>query len=165
MPWSSLRPSSTTHLWQSSRASSDRSLGRAELSSLLDVFCQTTRELGRDLVPNLLFSGEVLKVMSNLLRESVSIRDLRAPRDALLEAAPNTRDPEPLTELILQRRSHQPTAAHRGSDVTLARLILDPAVVALFRRSLSETVAGTGSALDAQESAMSLKRVWPGCRL
>ena len=62
--------------------------------SLLDVFSKTTPKLTEDLVPNLLSFGEVLKVMRKLLRESVSIRDLRTLLEALLEAAPSTRDPE-----------------------------------------------------------------------
>src|SRR6185295_17839516 len=65
-----------THLAEVARANADQILGRAELQSLLDVFSKTTPKLAEDLVPNLLSFGEVLKVMRNLLRESVSIRDL-----------------------------------------------------------------------------------------
>jgi flagellar biosynthesis protein FlhA len=53
----------------------------------------------------LLTFGEVLRVLRNLLRESVSIRDLRSILEALTELAPQTRDPEQLTELSRQRLS------------------------------------------------------------
>jgi len=141
-----------THLAEVARSNADQILGRAELSSLLDVFSKTTPKLVDDLVPNLLSFGEVLKVMRNLLREGVSIRDLRTLLEALLEAAPNTRDPEQLTELVRQKMSRQLTAAYRGPDGTLATLILDPAVEAMFRRSLSEIAAGTGGALDPRKA-------------
>jgi len=141
-----------THLAEVARANADQILGRAELSSLLDVFSKTTPKLVEDLVPNLLSFGEVLKVMRNLLREGVSIRDLRTLLEGLLEAAPNTRDPEQLTELVRQKMSRQLTAAYRGPDGTLATLILDPAVEAMFRRSLSEIAAGTGGALDPRKA-------------
>jgi flagellar biosynthesis component FlhA len=94
-----------THLAEVARANADQILGRAELQSLLDVFSKTTPKLAEDLVPNLLSFGEVLKVMRNLLRESVSIRELCTLREALLEAAPSTRDPEQLTELVRQKLS------------------------------------------------------------
>jgi flagellar biosynthesis protein FlhA len=141
-----------THLAEIARVNADQILGRAELASLLDVFTKTTPKLVEDLVPNLLSFGEVLKVMRNLLREGVSIRDLRTLLEALLEASPNTRDPEQLTELVRQKMSRQLTAAYRGPDGTLSTLILDPAVEAMFRRSLSEIAAGTGGALDPRKA-------------
>ena len=141
-----------THLAEVARANADQILGRAELQSLLDVFSKTTPKLADDLVPNLLSFGEVLKVMRNLLRESVSIRDLRTLLEALLEAAPSTRDPEQLTELVRQKLARQLTSAYRGPDGTVATLILDPTVEAMFRRSLSEIAAGTGGALDPRKA-------------
>ncbi len=141
-----------THLAEVARANADQILGRAELQSLLDVFSKTTPKLAEDLVPNLLSFGEVLKVMRNLLREGVSIRDLRTLLEALLEAAPSTRDPEQLTELVRQKMSRQLTSAYKGPDGTLATLILDPTVEAMFRRSLAEIAAGTGGALDPRKA-------------
>ncbi len=141
-----------THLAEVARNSADQILGRAELQSLLDVFSKTTPKLVEDLVPNLLSYGEVLKVMRNLLREGVSIRDLRTLLEGLLEAAPSTKDPEQLTELVRQKLSRQLTAAHRGPDGSLPTLLLDPEVEAMFRRSLSEIAAGTGGALDPEKA-------------
>jgi len=141
-----------THLAEVARANADQILGRAELQSLLDVFSKTTPKLAEDLVPNLLSFGEVLKVMRNLLRESVSIRDLRTLLEALLEAAPSTRDPEQLTELVRQKLARQLTSSYRGPDGMVATMILDPTVEAMFRRSLSEIAAGTGGALDPRKA-------------
>lgn len=139
-----------THLAEVARTNADQILGRAELQALLDVFSRSTPKLVEDLVPNLLSFGEVLKVMRNLLRESVSIRDLRTLLEGLLEAAPTTKDPEQLTELVRQKLSRQLTAAHKGPDGSLPTLLLDPVVEAMFRRSLSEIAAGTGGALDPE---------------
>jgi flagellar biosynthesis protein FlhA len=141
-----------THLAEVARSNADQILGRAELQSLLDVFSKTTPKLVEDLVPNLLSFGEVLKVMRNLLRESVSVRDLRTLLEALLESVPATRDPEQLTELVRQKMSRQLTAAYLGPDGSLSTLILDPEVEAMFRRSLSEIAAGTGGALDPEKA-------------
>jgi flagellar biosynthesis protein FlhA len=141
-----------THLAEVTRRNADQLLGRAELQALFDVFSRTTPKLVDDLVPNLLSFGEVLKVMRNLLRESVSIRDLRTLLEALLEVSPSTKDPEQLTELTRQKLSRQITAAYTGSDNGVTALILDPRAEEMFRRSLMEISQGTGGALDPHKA-------------
>ena len=137
-----------THLAEIVRRNADQILGRAELQGLFEVFSRSTPKLVDDLVPNLLSFGDVLKVMRNLLREGVSIRDLRTILEALLECAPLSRDPEQLTEMTRQRMSRQLTAAFLNEDRVVATLILDPSAEEMFRRSLSDIAAGTGGALD-----------------
>jgi flagellar biosynthesis protein FlhA len=137
-----------THLAELVRRHAYQVLGRAELAQLFEVFSRTTPKLVDDLVPNLLSFGEVLKVLRNLLREGVSVRDLRTILEGLIEMAPTTRDTEQLTELTRQRLSRQITAAYTGRDGGIAALILDPSVEDMFRRSLSEIAQGIGGALD-----------------
>jgi flagellar biosynthesis protein FlhA len=139
-----------THLSEVVRSNAHNILGRTELAHLFEVFSRTTPKLVEDLVPNLLSSGEVLRVMRNLLKEGVSIRDLRTILEALTELAPNTRDPEQLTELTRQRLSRQITSQFTGPDGTLAALVLDAPVEEMFRRSLREIATGTGGALDPE---------------
>ena len=143
-----------THLSETVRANAHNILGRGELQHLFEVFSRTTPKLVEDLVPNLLSFGEVLRVMRNLLRESVSIRDLRSILEALTELAPQTRDPEQLTELSRQRLSRQITASFMGSDGTLSALVLDAPVEEMFRRSLREIAQGTGGALDPEQARL-----------
>ena len=143
-----------THLSETVRANAHNILGRAELQHLFEVFSRTTPKLVEDLVPNLLSFGEVLRVMRNLLRESVSVRDLRSILEALTELAPQTRDPEQLTELSRQRLSRQITASFMGSDGTLSALVLDAPVEEMFRRSLREIAQGTGGALDPEQARL-----------
>jgi len=143
-----------THLSETVRANAHNILGRGELQHLFEVFSRTTPKLVEDLVPNLLSFGEVLRVLRNLLRESVSIRDLRSILEALTELAPQTRDPEQLTELSRQRLSRQITASFMGTDGTLSALVLDAPVEDMFRRSLREIAAGTGGALDPEQARL-----------
>ncbi|HEX7452045.1 MAG TPA: flagellar biosynthesis protein FlhA [Polyangiaceae bacterium] len=143
-----------THLSETVRSNAHNILGRGELQHLFEVFSRTTPKLVEDLVPNLLSFGEVLRVLRNLLRESVSIRDLRSILEALTELAPQTKDPEQLTELSRQRLSRQITASFIGSDGTLSALVLDAPVEDMFRRSLREIAAGTGGALDPEQARL-----------
>jgi flagellar biosynthesis protein FlhA len=141
-----------THLAEVARRHAHQILGRAELQQLFDVFSRGTPKLVDDLVPNLLSFGEVLKVMRNLLREGVSVRDLRTVLEGLIEMAPTTRDTEQLTELSRQRLARQITAAHTGRDGSIGALILDPTVEDMFRRSLTEIAQGIGGALDPEKA-------------
>jgi flagellar biosynthesis protein FlhA len=140
-----------THLGEIIRTHSHQLVGRGELQHLFDVFSKTTPKLVEDLVPNLLSLGDVLKVMRNLLKEGISIRDLRTIIEALIEVAPATKDSEQLTEIIRQRLSRQITSAFRGPDGALGALILDTQIEEMFRRSLREIASGSGGALDPEE--------------
>jgi flagellar biosynthesis protein FlhA len=140
-----------THLGEIIRTQAHQLVGRAELQHLFDVFSKTTPKLVEDLVPNLLSLGDVLKVIRNLLKEGISVRDLRTIVEALIEISPATKDSEQLTEIIRQRLSRQITAAFKGLDGVLGALILDPQIEEMFRRSLREIASGTGGALDPEE--------------
>ncbi len=141
-----------THLAEVVRKNAHNILGRAELQQLLDVFSRTTPKVVDDLIPNLLSLGEVLKVLRNLLKEGVSIRDLRTILEGLAEYAGSSRDPEQLTELIRQRLSRQLTSAFKGPDGSLASLVLDAQIEEIFRNSLRGIASGSGGALDPRQT-------------
>jgi flagellar biosynthesis protein FlhA len=131
------------------------------LQHLFDVFSRSTPKLVEELVPNLLSFSEVQKVMRNLVREGVSIRDLRTIIEALVDMGANTKDTEQLTEIVRQRLSRQITSAYTGPDGGITALVLDGKVEELFRNSLREIVQGTGGALDpakAQELSIALDK-------
>jgi flagellar biosynthesis protein FlhA len=140
-----------THLGEVVRTHADQLLGRTELQHLLDLFSKTHGKLVEDLVPGLLSLGDVLKVLRNLLRESVSIRDLRTVLEALADGAQQTKDSEQLTEMTRQRLFRQISAAHRDPQGVLHAIVLDAHVEEMFRRSLRELANGQGGALDPEE--------------
>ena len=139
-----------THLAEVVRSHAHNILGRAELQHLVDVFSKQTPKLFDELVPNLLTTADVLKVMRNLLREGISIRDLRTILEGLMEMAVSSRDTEQLTEMTRQRLSRQITTAFTGPDGTIATLVLESIVEEVFRRSLREIAQGTGGAIDPE---------------
>lgn len=139
-----------THLSEIVKQHAHEILGRSELQHLLDVFSKGIPKLVEELVPNLLSLGEVLKVFRNLLREAVSIRDLRSILEALLDMAGTTRDTEQLTEIVRQRMLRQITAQYTARDGAVHTLVLDARVEELFRKSLRDIAAGTGGAIDPE---------------
>jgi flagellar biosynthesis protein FlhA len=73
------------------------------VQGLLDTLAQQKPKVVEELVPNSLSLGGVQKVLQNLVRERVSIRDLLTILEALADAAPLSKNPEILTEYTRQR--------------------------------------------------------------
>lgn len=137
-----------THLGEVLRNNAHRLLGRQEVQHLLDVLARTSPKLVDDVIPNMLSLGDIARVLRNLVREGVSIRDLRAILEALAELSQQVKDPEQLTEMVRERLALQITARFKGNDGTVAALTLDPRIEQMLRTSLQEIASGTGGALD-----------------
>ena len=80
---------------------------------MLDHLKQTHPKVVEELVPNLLSLGAVVKVLQNLLREQVPIRDLLAILETLGDWAPHTKDTDVLTEHVRQALARTLTKMHR----------------------------------------------------
>ena len=116
----------TTHLGELIRQRAGELLGRAEIKRLLDTLNDSHPKLMEELVPKLLTLGEVARVLEQLLRERVSIRDLGAILETLLETAPLNKSVMALVEASRQalgRRLIQPLLDSEGQ---LPVMLLDP---------------------------------------
>lgn len=137
-----------THLGELARQHAHRLLGRQELQGLLDRLAEGYPKLVDDVVPNLLSLGDVLRVLRNLLRERLSVRDLRTLMEALADLSDQTKDSEQLTELVRERMAPAITAAVTAADGSVAALALAPPLEQVLRGSLRDLAQGTGGALD-----------------
>ena len=118
----------TTHLGELIRRHAHELLGRAETKRLLDSLNDTHPKLLEELVPKLLTLGEVEKVLGQLLRERVSIRDLGAILEALLESAPANKSQTALVEAARQAMGRRLIRPLLDADGLLPVLLLDPAL-------------------------------------
>ena len=91
-----------THLGEVIRREAHRLLGRAETKRLLDSLQETHPKLIEELVPKLMTLGEVQRVLQQLLREQVSIRDLGSLLEVMVEAAATNKNTVHLVETIRQ---------------------------------------------------------------
>jgi flagellar biosynthesis protein FlhA len=139
-----------THLGELLRSYAHKLLGRQEVQHLLDVLARRNPKLVDDVVPSLLSIGDVLRVLRNLLRERVSIRDLRSILEGLADVSATTKDAEQLTEMVRERLASHITSRVKGLDGTVAALTLDPRLEDLLRRSLRDIAAGTGGAIEPE---------------
>jgi flagellar biosynthesis protein FlhA len=126
-----------THLSEIIKRHGHELLGRQEVQALLDETAKTHPRLVEELIPTLLSLGTVVRILGNLLREGIPIRDLRSILEAIADHATGTKDPELLTEMARQSLSRTITRQHQAPDGTLPVITLDPRL----DRSLNEQVA------------------------
>ncbi|HKJ64837.1 MAG TPA: FHIPEP family type III secretion protein, partial [Desulfopila sp.] len=90
----------TTHLTEIIKKHAHELIGRQEVQNLLDNLLKTYPKLVEELVPNVLSLGTIMRILQNLLKEGVSIRDLRTILETMADWAPATQDTDVLTEYV-----------------------------------------------------------------
>ena len=117
-----------THLGELIRRHAHELLGRAETRRLLDSLAESHPKLVEELVPKILSLGEVQRVLQQMLRERVSIRDLGTILESLLETAPQSRGLPQLVEAARQALGRRLTQPLLEPDGTLRVIAIEPAI-------------------------------------
>lgn len=134
-----------THLAEIVKQHAHELLSRQEVKRLLDLLGESHPKLVEELVPKILSLGEVQKVLQQLLREQVSIRDLPAILETLLDIAPTSKNPVILVEAVRQslgRALVRPLLSERGG---LRVVTLDHALEEELGRSLTAQFPPAGA--------------------
>jgi flagellar biosynthesis protein FlhA len=122
-----------THISEIIKKHAHELVGRQELQQLLDSITATLPKVVEELVPSLLNLGAVLRVVKNLLKEGVSIRDFRSILETLADYGGVTKDPEMLTEFVRQSLGRYIVEQYKREDDTLCVMTMD--------REVEETIA------------------------
>lgn len=137
----------STHLTEIIKQHAHELLGRQEVKSLIDNIKETNAALVDELVPKSLSIGEVQKVLGNLLKEGVSIRDLVTILETLADYALITRDIDMLTEYVRQALSRSITK--QFINTKKAKVItLDPSIEQKIMDSIQQTEHGAYLSLE-----------------
>jgi flagellar biosynthesis protein FlhA len=91
-----------THIAELIKQHAFELLTRQEAKRLLDGLAETQPKLVEELVPKLLSLGEVQRVLQQLLRENVPVRDLATILETLVDVAPSSKNPVLLVEAVRQ---------------------------------------------------------------
>jgi flagellar biosynthesis protein FlhA len=139
-----------THLTETIRGHAYELLGRQEVKALIDYVAETHPKLIEELVPKTLAIGEIQKVLQNLLREKVSVRDLITIFETLADYGSQTKDHITLTEVTRAalNRSISKTLVNESGE--LAVITLSPQWEARLNEAMVRSEAGTYLALDAK---------------
>ena len=146
-----------THLTEVVKRHAHELLGRQETKSLVDAIKERQPVLVEELIPQTLTIGEVQRVLSNLLLERVSIRDLSTILETLSDYAKITKDTDQLTEYTRQRLSRQITAQIRSGDQPITAITLSQATEKRIQEHLSHSEQGIQLALDPRIAQQLMK--------
>ena len=151
-----------THLSEVVRSHASDLLTRDDVKHMIDHAKESCPVVVEELTSGLMTLGEIQKVLRNLLKENVPIRNLAWILESLADNAARTKDPDMLTEFVRQRLSRVLVAEHEAPDGKLYAVTLDPEIeLRLMRatqgekmteeagpRFLSEVVHGVRAALE-----------------
>ncbi len=137
-----------THLTEVIRRHIDELLTREDVQNLINNIKENNATLCDELVPKLLGVGDVQKVLQNLLREGISIRDLVTIFETLADYAPTTRDTDVLTEYARQSLKRAISNKYFTPNETTKVATLDPAIEKEIMGSVKQTEQGAYLTLD-----------------
>jgi len=137
-----------THLTETIRNNAFDLMGRQETQHLLDNLAKTSPKAVEELVPSLLSLGVVQKVLQNLLKERISIRDLLTIVETLADYALLSKDPDLLTEYVRQKLARSILLPFIQNDGVLNVIMVESAVEELFEKSINRTEHGAYLALE-----------------
>jgi flagellar biosynthesis protein FlhA len=106
--------------------------------------------------------GVLVRILQNLLRERVSVRDLGRILEAAADAAPITRDPVMLTEYVRQHMGRALTGPHLSENNELGVLVLDPQLEHTIQNGIETTDRGSFLAMDPNRIQELLTRIANG---
>ncbi len=137
-----------THLTEVIREHIDELLTRQDVQNLINNVKDNNQALIDDVVPKMLGLGEIQKVLQNLLREGISIRDLLTILETLADYASSTRDTDILTEYVRQSLKRAISNKYFPPNETSSVVTLDPALEQEIMGSVKQTETGAYISLD-----------------
>ena len=134
-----------THISEVIKQHAHELIGRQEVQGLLDNLAKSYPKLVEELVPTVLSLGTIMRVVQNLLKEGVSIRDLRTILETMADWAPATQDAHILTEYVRHALSRTISSqlAVEGvvSVITLAKPVEDTILNSIQHREQGSYLA------------------------
>ena len=141
-----------THLTEVIRQHIAELLTRQDVSNLISDMKENNPALVEELTPKLLGIGEIQKVLQNLLREDISIRDLLTIFETLADHAATTHDTDVLTEYVRQSLKRAISNKYFPANETTSVVTLDPKVEQDIMGSVKQTEQGAYLTLDPEKT-------------
>jgi flagellar biosynthesis protein FlhA len=147
-----------THITEIIKRHAHELLTRQDVKNLVDNLKERNAAVVEELIPGILSSGETHKVLQNLLRERVSIRDLSLILETLADVAPKNKNPEILTEYVRNALAQQICATYRDEKNIIPVITLDPNLEAKLEGSMRETETGFRLTMSPQDATRILEK-------
>ena len=148
-----------THLTEVIKSHAYELLTRQEVKNLLENLKQRSPALVEEVVPAQVKPGELQKVMQNLLRERVAVRDLETILETLGDYAGRTKDLDVLTEYVRNALGRAICKQYVDEQDRLWCLTLDPALEELVNGHLDRSERGTTNTMPPQTAQQVVQQI------
>jgi flagellar biosynthesis protein FlhA len=129
-----------THVSELVKRHGPELLTRQDVQKLLDGLAKEHPKVVEELIPHHMTLGGIQKVLQNLLREEVPIRDLLTIIETLADHAPHSKDNDELTENVRQALARTITSSFRGPEGLIPVMTVDPQIERLIRERAQEGI-------------------------
>jgi flagellar biosynthesis protein FlhA len=138
-----------THMSEIIRKHAHELLSRQDINSLLENTAKFNPAIVSDTVPGIITVGELQKVLSNLLRENVPIRDMETILETISDYGATLKDSDLLTEYVRQRLRRTITRQYISGNV-LKVITIDQEVEQSILQNIKKGDSGTYLALEPE---------------
>ena len=128
-----------THLNQVLQTHAYELLGHEEVQKWLDQLEKVSPKLAEELVPSAVNISVLLRVLQNLLKEEVPIRDMRSIAESVVNMHPRSQDPKALTTVTRQALRRMIVQSIVGNESEIPVITLDPDLEQLLLKSVQQS--------------------------
>lgn len=148
-----------THLTETIKSHAHELLGRQEVKMIVDNMKEKYSTVVEELIPDLMTIGEVQKVLQNLLREKVPVKDTVTIFESLADNSRNTKDIELLTEYVrfAMARTICNTVVDENRTVTV--ITLDPQIENIIANNTQKSLQGSFPSVDPETTTRILEKI------
>jgi flagellar biosynthesis protein FlhA len=134
-----------THLTEVIRNYAFEFLSRQNVSKLLDGLKKDASAVVDELIPGQLSIGDLQKILRNLLKEHIPIRDLETILESIADHVRETKDIQILTEFARRSLARSITKLYQATDGKIYSLNVDPQLEKLIMDSVQNTESGNAN--------------------
>jgi flagellar biosynthesis protein FlhA len=148
-----------THLKEIIKQHIHELITRQDVKELVNSVKEQNSAVVEELIPDLLSLGEIQKILQNLLREKVSVRDLVTILETLADYAVNTKDVELLTEYVRYKLGRSIVIDYLDANKKLNVITLHPQLEKLLSDNIQKSIQGSFPAIDPSINTKILKKI------
>ncbi|RYD03094.1 hypothetical protein N752_22035 [Desulforamulus aquiferis] len=139
-----------THLTEVLKQHAHELMGRQEVKELIDMVKEKNSAVVDELIPDMLSLGEIQKVLQNLLKEKVPVRDMVTILESLADGARLNKDVDYLTDTVRQGLARTICQRYVDENSKLSVITLHPRLEQNLQESIQQTQFGAYPVLDPQ---------------
>ncbi len=149
----------TTHVTELVKSNLHEIISRQDVQYLLDQVAKENAKLVEELVPSLVSVGTIQQILSQLLREQISIRDIRTILETIADHATQTKEPQKLAEFVRRKLARHITAKYLSPDGILPLASLNPQLERSLGEALQQGEDGPFLALEPGSAQLLVSRL------